>query len=190
MPQQLLLMSWCHHIPQLVEELGHGGWAYQVTQAVLWREYLFPGKGSCGQVQMPRRSPGTASWVQTGGSAVWEPARLGLDHCQLPALPQDGRLNHSAPSLRPEPHVVFIYNKLVKNEKGGKTWKTALWHIRVTERISQLYMLKHPSVGLSYNKDGTTPLQGTSVGKLSEMATVSHSLTNWIQWIKASDSAF
>lgn len=29
------------------------------------------------------------------------------------------------PSLRPEPHVVFIYNKLVKNESREKTWKTA-----------------------------------------------------------------
>lgn len=30
------------------------------------------------------------------------------------------------PSLRPKPHVVFIYNKLVKNERRKKTWKTAL----------------------------------------------------------------
>lgn len=54
-----------------------------------------------------------------------EPARLGLDHCQLPALPQDGRLNHSARSLRLEPHVVFIYNKLVKNETGGKNMENS-----------------------------------------------------------------
>lgn len=118
MTRLLLLVILWHHIPPS-EERGHGGWACQVTLEVLWREYLFPGKRSRGQVQMPRRSPGAASWVQAGGSALWEPAKLGLDHCQLPALPQDGRLNHSAPLPRPEPHVVFVNNKLVKNEGGG-----------------------------------------------------------------------
>lgn len=73
---------------------------------------------------------------------------------------------------------------------GGCTWKTASWHIRMTERITQLYMQKHPSLGFSYNKDGISPVQSTSVGKVSVMVTISHSLDNWIQWIKASDSAF
>lgn len=96
---------------------------------------------------MPRRSQGTASWDQTGGSAVWEPARPGLDHCQLPAPPQDGSLNHPAFPPWSGATCGIHLQQACEESRQGENMETSL----VTHRdgaITQVYSRQLPSLAV------------------------------------------
>lgn len=75
--------------------------------------------------------------------------------------------------------MVFIYNKLVKNERGDME-NSFMTHQDDREDYSVVHA-KTPLIGFSYNKDGINPLRCTSVGKKPVMVTISHSFDNWIQ---------
>lgn len=76
--------------------------------------------------------------------------------------------------------MVFIYNKLVKNERGGNMENSFMTHQDDREDYSVVHA-KTPLIGFSYYKDGINPLQCTSVWKKSMMVTFSHSVDNWIE---------
>ncbi len=62
---------------------------------------------------------------------------------------------------------------------GGGMENSFMTHQDDREDYSVVHA-KTPLVGFSYTKDGTSPLQCTSAGKMSVMVTISHSLDNWI----------
>ena len=104
---------------------------------------------------LPRDGVLSPDWrkcsVRAGKGWAW--ITVSCLHCR-----RMGRLNHSAPSLRPEPHVVFINNKLVKNEKGGKNMENSFMTHRDDREDYSVVHAKTPLVGFFLQQRWNKPL--------------------------------